>query len=74
MCDLHASEHETELVRLVVGSNVVQVKYSDLEHTVVCTEAEVGDSQNGGQLKAEYCWLKSREPENLMHSIQLYIG
>ena len=64
MCDLHASEHETELVGLVVGGYVVQVQNSDLEHTVVCTETEVGDSQNGGQLKADYCWLKSRESEN----------
>lgn len=32
--------------------NIVQVQYSDLEYAVVRTEAEVGYSQNGGQLKA----------------------
>lgn len=32
--------------------NIVQVQYSDLEYAVVRTEAEVGYSQNWGQLKA----------------------
>lgn len=32
--------------------NIIQVQYSDLEYAVVRTEAEVGYSQNGGQLKA----------------------
>lgn len=52
LCDLHASKHEAELVRLVMRGNIVQVQYSDLEYAVVRTEAEVGYSQNGGQLKA----------------------
>lgn len=52
LCDLHASKHEAELVRLVMRGDIVQVEYSDLEYAVVRTETEVGNSQNGGQLKA----------------------
>ena len=42
----HASEDEAVLVGLVVGCDVVVVEDSDLEDTVVCTEAQVGDSQD----------------------------
>jgi len=52
---VHSTEYKTVFISVVIANDDVVIEYTHLEHSVVCTDAQIRDRHNTQELNDHTC-------------------